>query len=43
MSSGLYEQFKLERLDGQLPLSDFVKARPTACEVRDFDRREDGY
>ena len=40
---GLYEQFKLERLDGQPPLSTFVKSRPTAREVRDFDQREDGY
>jgi hypothetical protein len=43
MSGGLYEQFKLERLDGQLALSSFVKSRPNAREVRDFDRREDGY
>jgi hypothetical protein len=43
MNGGLYEQFKLERLEGQRPLSDFVKSRPTAQEVQDFDRREDGY
>jgi hypothetical protein len=42
-NGGLYEQFKLERLEGQLPLSSFVKSRPTAREVRDFDRRGDGY
>lgn len=42
-SGGLYEQFKLERLEGQPPLSSFVKSRPTAREVRDFDKREDGY
>jgi hypothetical protein len=42
-NGGLYEQFKLERLAGQRPLSDFIKSRPTAKEVRDFDRREDGY
>ena len=42
-SGGLYEQFKLERLEGQPPLSTFVKSRPTAREVRDFDRRDDGY
>lgn len=42
-SGGLYEQFKLERLEGQPPLSSIVKSRPTAREVRDFDKREDGY
>jgi len=40
---GLYEQFKLERLGGQPPLSDIVESRPTAKEVRDFDRRGDGF
>jgi hypothetical protein len=42
-NGGLYEQFKLERLEGQPPLSDFVKSRPTPREVRDFDRRDEGY
>ncbi|KAM0699129.1 hypothetical protein Q7P36_001175 [Cladosporium allicinum] len=42
-SGGLYEQFKLERLGGQPPLDSFVKSRPTAQEVRDFDRRGKGF
>jgi hypothetical protein len=40
---GLYEQFKMERLGGQRPLNDFVKSRPTAKEVRDFNKIEDGF
>jgi hypothetical protein len=40
---GLYEQFKLERLEGQPPLGSLVKTRPTTQEVRDFYKREDGY
>lgn len=42
-SGGSYEQFRLERLNGQTPLSDVVKSRPTAKEVRNFYKREDGY
>jgi hypothetical protein len=42
-NGGLYEQFKLERMEGQPPLGDFVKSRPTAQELRVFDRRVDGY
>lgn len=41
MNGGLYEQFKLVRLDGQPALDN--KARPTAAEVKDYDKREDGY
>jgi hypothetical protein len=41
MNGGLYEQFKLVRLDGQPALDN--KARPMAAEVRDFYKREDGY
>jgi hypothetical protein len=40
---GLYEQFELERLEGQPPLSDIVKSRPTAREVVDFSKRKNGY
>lgn len=40
MNGGLYEQFKLVRMDGQPALS---KARPTAAEIRDYDKREYGY
>jgi hypothetical protein len=40
MNGGLYEQFKLVRMDGQATLS---KARPTAAEIRDYDKREYGY
>lgn len=42
-NGGLYEQFRLERLEGQPTLSSFIKTRPTAQEVRDFDRRGNGY
>lgn len=42
-NGGLYEQFKLERLEGQPLLSSVIESRPTASEVRDFDRREEGY
>jgi len=41
MNGGLYEQFKLVRLDGQPDLNN--KARPTASEIRDFYEREKGY
>jgi hypothetical protein len=41
MNGGLYEQFKLVRLDGQPDLNN--KARPTAAEIRDFYEREKGY
>jgi hypothetical protein len=41
MNGGLYEQFKLVRLDGQPALDN--KARPTAREIRDYYKREDGY
>ncbi|GAB7330546.1 hypothetical protein MBLNU13_g02137t1 [Cladosporium sp. NU13] len=41
INGGLYEQFKLVRLDGQPALNN--KARPTAAEVRDYYKREDGY
>lgn len=40
---GLYEQFKLERLDGQTPLDNIAKARPTASEIRDYHRRDQAY
>lgn len=40
-NGGLYEQFKLVRLDGQPALNN--RARPTATEIRDYDKREDGY
>jgi hypothetical protein len=42
-NGGLYEQFKLERLGGQPPLYSIIKARPTAQEVRDFQRRHEEY
>lgn len=40
---GLYEQFRLERLGDQPALSSVASSRPSAAEVRDFYRREDGY
>lgn len=40
---GLYEQFRLERLDGQPALGLIAKSRPSASEVRDYYKREDGY
>jgi len=41
MNGGFYEQFKLVRLDGQPALDN--KARPTASEIRDYNKRENGY
>ena len=41
MNGGLYEQFKLVRLEGQPALNN--RARPTAAEIRDYDKREEGY
>jgi hypothetical protein len=41
-NGGLCEQFKLERL-GDQPALEIVKSRPTPAEVKDFDKREQGY
>jgi choline dehydrogenase-like flavoprotein len=41
MNGGLYEQFKLVREDGQPALDN--KSRPSAAELRDYYKREDGY
>lgn len=41
MKGGRYEQFKLVRLEDQPPLSGI--ARPTASEVRDYYKRDQGY
>lgn len=41
VKGGLYEQFKLERIEGQPPLD--TKSRPTAGEIRDYEKRDQGY
>lgn len=41
MNGGLYEQFKLVRLEGQPVLNN--RARPTAAEIRDYEKRDEGY
>jgi hypothetical protein len=38
----LYEQFELERLIDQ-PALEIVKSRPSPAEVKDFDKRDEGY
>lgn len=40
---GKYEQFKLERLQDQGDLAAIARSRPTAAEVRDFGKIQDGY
>lgn len=40
---GLYEQFRLERLDGQPALTSVAASKPSAAEVRDYYKRENGY
>lgn len=41
MKGGLYEQFKLERMEDQPPLDS--KSRPTPGEIKDYERKDQGY
>jgi hypothetical protein len=40
---GLYEQFKLERVQGQQPLREICLSVPTANQLRDFNRIDERY